>query len=252
MTHVHTSDDTAKWRAYQESVAGRLRTELLWRGLEPHLPPPPASVVDIGAGTGDFAERLVHAGYRASLVDVSAAMLAEAAARLGRADVRTVVGDIEHDELELAPSSVDIVVCHSVIEFVEDRERVAERLVGWLRPGGVLSLAFGNRQQGPLKAALVSRDFARARRELEGPPETPDCFGRPRRLLDPDAGRRLLARPDLSVVDELGIRCVLDLLGDGVQEDALAALVALEIDLMRRPEYRCLARYVQLVARCRP
>lgn len=247
--HVHTAADVEAWLRYQGSPAGLLRTRLLWHGLRPHLPGTPGRALDVGAGTGEFSARLGHEGYVVVLVDTSAPMLAEAARRLGGREVRAIVGSVGDDRLTLEPESFDLVACHSVIEFVGDRAAVIARLVRALRVGGVLSLAFGNRHQGPLKAAVVQGDFARARRELDGSPETPDCFGRPRRLLDPAEVRAVLAREPLDVLQETGIRIVADLVSPAATEQDPEGLAALEIALMGRPEYRALARYIHVVAR---
>jgi SAM-dependent methyltransferase len=46
----------------------------------------------------------------------------------------------EHDVLadDFPPDSFDLVHCRAVLVHVDDAERAIERLVGWLRPGGVL------------------------------------------------------------------------------------------------------------------
>jgi len=51
----------------------------VWRAaLLRHLPPPPASVLDAGAGTGAISLLLAELGYRVTALDLSRAMLARA------------------------------------------------------------------------------------------------------------------------------------------------------------------------------
>ncbi|HEV3504258.1 MAG TPA: methyltransferase domain-containing protein, partial [Actinomycetes bacterium] len=78
---------------------GRLGFELLLGQVLDALPAPPATVVDAGGGTGQLAVALAGHGYRVTVVDTSAAMLATCAQRAADAGdevagrVATVQGD---------------------------------------------------------------------------------------------------------------------------------------------------------------
>ncbi|MDQ3990884.1 MAG: class I SAM-dependent methyltransferase, partial [Actinomycetota bacterium] len=64
-----------------------------WRAaLRRHLPPPPASVLDAGAGTGSITVLLAEMGYRVTALDLSEAMLARAREKLHGEAVEFVVG----------------------------------------------------------------------------------------------------------------------------------------------------------------
>ena len=67
----------------------------VWRAaLLRHLPPPPASVLDVGAGTGAISLLLAELGFEVTALDLSPAMLARAEekAERRRLSVRTVIG----------------------------------------------------------------------------------------------------------------------------------------------------------------
>lgn len=77
--------------------APRTLTELAaWAAtLRRLLPPPPARILDVGAGTGFLSLLLAQEGYEVSALDVSASMLARLAAKAAELGlgVRTVEGD---------------------------------------------------------------------------------------------------------------------------------------------------------------
>lgn len=56
--------------------------------LRRHLPPPPATILDIGGGTGVHAAWLLAAGYTVRLLDLSPRHVARALADLARMDSR--------------------------------------------------------------------------------------------------------------------------------------------------------------------
>src|SRR3954467_12495559 len=66
------------------SVKGYVRTYVIHQQLLEHLPPPPATVLDIGAGAGHQSFPLAQAGYDVTLLDSSPAMLAKARQQLER------------------------------------------------------------------------------------------------------------------------------------------------------------------------
>lgn len=241
----------ADWQIYQGTNAGRLRNELLWRGLRPHLPQRACRVLDLGAGTGELAGRCHAAGHAVTLVDFSQAMLTEAARHLSGPGVTMICASVDEAPVNLSAASFDVVVCHSVLEFVEDPGRVIATCAGLLIDGGVLSVAFGNRHYAPLRSAIVERDLDRGRRDMAGTSAALDCFGLPKHLFEPDSMRALVRSHGLRIVADHGIRVVTDLLDPGVSSDPAHydRLLALEVSMMAVDAYCDVARYVQVVAR---
>jgi SAM-dependent methyltransferase len=110
------------------------------------LVPPPASLLDAGAGRGRFVLAAAAAGYDASGVEPSARG-AESAARAGARVRRT---SIEGAELDLA--SLDVVTLWHVLEHLEDPGTALTAIRGWLRPGGGLLVGVPN--LGSLQAGI--------------------------------------------------------------------------------------------------
>jgi len=101
--------------------------------------PPPARVVDLGAGAGALAQRLLDAGYR----DVEAVeRRAESFAVPG---VRVHALDLDGDFVEAAHlAAADAVVAVEIIEHLENPWAFARQCARLVRPGGVVVVTVPN------------------------------------------------------------------------------------------------------------
>jgi SAM-dependent methyltransferase len=109
--------------------------------LRAALPPAPASVADLGCGTGSVSLLLAGLGYAVTGVDVSPRMVARARAKAEQSgiDARFVVGDAARPDLE----PVDVVLTRHVAWAVPELDTAIERWVALLRPAGRLVLVEG-------------------------------------------------------------------------------------------------------------
>ena len=105
------------------------RTAVVWealRGVLERVAPSGGSarVVDVGGGTGGLAVRAAGLGHDVTVVDPSPdalAILARRAEESGVADrVRAVQGDLDTLPEIVPAGSVDAVLCHGVLEIVDD------------------------------------------------------------------------------------------------------------------------------------
>ena len=116
------------------------------------LPPAPASVADLGCGTGTLALLLAEQGYAVDALDFSPAMVRLARAKLAAAPepVQGLVAVREGDAADpgLAPASVDVVLCRHVLWALPDPVAAVGRWVQALRPGGRLVLVEGDWSTG--------------------------------------------------------------------------------------------------------
>src|SRR3989454_11105634 len=100
------------------SVKGHVRTYVLHQQLLEHLPPPPASVLDVGGGAGHQSFPLAEAGYQVTVLDSSPAMLDKARQRLRRLSaeaqrrVRLLPADGEHADAAVHGERFAAVLCH--------------------------------------------------------------------------------------------------------------------------------------------
>jgi SAM-dependent methyltransferase len=126
-------------------------------------------IVDAGGGTGGFAVPLASLGHRVTVVDPSPNSLAAAQRRAAEQDVP--LGAIQGDAADLAlvagEQSADLVLCHSVLEFVDSPSAAMAAIATVLRPGGVVSVLTASAVAAVIHRALAGR-FDEARRLLTG------------------------------------------------------------------------------------
>jgi SAM-dependent methyltransferase len=103
---------------------------------------PRASVLELGAGTGKLTEHLVTSGHRVLATDPSAPMLRLLRARVRRAEVAQSAAEA----IPTASRSVDVVACAQAFHWF-DHERAMPEIARVLRPGGVLSLVWNDRDE---------------------------------------------------------------------------------------------------------
>jgi SAM-dependent methyltransferase len=210
------------------------------------------TVLDVGGGTGGFAVPLAAAGHRVTVIDASPdalAALTRRAAEAGVADrVRAVQGDGDDLADLVAPESADLVLCHSLLEVVDDPAAVVKALAAALRPGGVASVLVANRVAAVLGRAVSGHlDIATALlTDPEGRTGARDTL---RRRFDLDAVTGLLAAGGLVVEQTHGVRIVADLLPGAVLEGQTEALLAFELAASALSPYREIATQLHLFAR---
>ncbi|UJW30528.1 class I SAM-dependent methyltransferase [Saccharothrix sp. AJ9571] len=132
----------------------RLSDALLWDALHDHvLPAVPGHgrMVDAGAGTGRWSDRILRArpDLTATLVDLSPDMLSEAAAKARGGQyvdrVTPVEADLREVSTSVPPSSAELVISfHNVLGFLPEPERTIEDLAALLVPGGQLVVVVPN------------------------------------------------------------------------------------------------------------
>ncbi|MCZ7476626.1 MULTISPECIES: methyltransferase domain-containing protein [unclassified Micromonospora] len=231
------------------------RTAVIWSVLRAELDRRAGerlSVLDVGGGTGGFAVPLAEAGHRVTVVDASPdalAALTRRAAEAGVADrVRATQGDADALTGLVEPATVDLVLCHSVLEVVDDPEPVMSALVTALRPGGAASVLVAGRAAAVFGRAMNGQLDAAAALAAD-PHGTTGGRDTLRRRYDATDATALLTAAGLVVEEIHGVRVLADLLPAAVADGQQAALVELERALAARSPYRDLAAQLHLFAR---
>ena len=247
----------AKYAAYLETPEGQLRLDLAFANLRDFLPLNTRSLqaLDIGGGTGANAVRLAQLGIHVTLLDSSAEMLnlAENAARESGLSEQIALQHGDASQLaKLFPAkSFDLIICHNILEFVEDPDSVLRDAARLLRDGSsIISILVRNQAGDVLKAAIRDGNLAAAEENLTAEWGVESLYGGRVRLFRPESLRAMLKEARLAMIAERGVRIVADYLPPQVSRSAeYDRIFALERKLGSRPEFAAVARYAQCIAR---
>ncbi len=232
-----------------------MRTAAVWAVLRRELDRHPGTeltVLDVGGGTGGVAVPLAELGHTVTVVDASPdalAALTRRAADAGVADrIRAVQGDGDALAGLVEPGTADIVLCHAVLEVVDDPAEVVAAIGTALRPGGAISLLVASRAAAVLGRAFNGHLGAASAllNDADGRAGQRDTL---RRRYDADTAAALLGTAGFTVEEIHGVRVLADLLPAAVVEGDARAMLELELALAARPPFRDIASQLHLFAR---
>jgi SAM-dependent methyltransferase len=237
------SDPTmpSSWYDRQAAVVAptyeALDPAILHAWLDGLLPPAPALVLDVGAGTGRDAAWLARLGHDVLAVEPSAAMRAEGERHHADAAVRWLA-----DQLPALPMtqklnlSFDLILLSGVWQHLvpAERQRAMRKLLALLKPGGTLALtlrhgsADTDRAMHPVTLVEVERLAREHGALVVRVVEMPDQMGRPDvswtgvglQLLDDGTGalpllRHVILNDQKTATYKLGLLRVLCRAADG-------------------------------------
>ena len=164
---------------------------------------PALDIVDVGGGTGGLAVPFAALGHNVTVVDPSPDALAAAQRRAAEADARltSVQGEAASLDSVVGPAAADLVVCHNVLEYVEEPADAMSAIARVLRPSATVSVIASNAVAAVLHRALAGR-FAEARRLLTSVGTT---FPAPGWTPFP-LGRRFTLPELIALVERAGLR----------------------------------------------
>lgn len=212
-----------------------------------------ARVLDVGGGSGTRAVPLALSGCKVTVVDASIDALAMLRRRAAEAGVAERVSGIQADadglSAVIAAGSADIVVCHHVLEEVDDPETAVAAMATALAPGGALSILVSGRYAAVIAQTMAGR-FAAARAILDDPAGRFGADDPLRRRFDVTGLHRLLSAAGLRVESISGSGVAGGLVSGAVRQAAQDEdnLAGLESDLADHPQLREIAADLHAVA----
>ncbi len=230
---------------------GKIRLAIVQSDLEDNIPqlsqPGSLKVLDAGAGSGQMMRYFAQKGHTVVACDISKNMLRESerlvAETVPNADVTFI-----HQAFQQLPHEMwgqfDIVICHAVLEWVDEPIEAIESLLTYLKPGGRLSLMFYNVN------AIILRNLLKGnfRKVQSG-----DYRGHPNGLtpnhpLDPGFVLNALKARQVQVDLYSGVRIVYDYLSADMREQrSLEDILEMEKRFSRHDPFRAMGRYVHLL-----
>jgi len=250
--------DAGRYAAYLETPEGRLRTELAFAHLREFLPAQPGAqrlrALDLGCGTGAAGIGLARMGMQVTLLDASPAMLELAERNADAAWVGEKIalqqGDAAQVERLFGAGAFDVVVCHNVLEFVEEPGEVLRNVARVMRDArAILSVVARNQAGEAMKAALQAGDLAAAERSLHAESARDTLYGGNVRLFTAESLEALLKGAGMAIQTRRGVRVVADYLPAQISRAAeYERIFALERKLGERREFFWVARYLQYLA----
>ncbi|WP_299071491.1 methyltransferase domain-containing protein [uncultured Paraglaciecola sp.] len=228
------------------STKGQLRHELLLHHLQEYTleQGKPLDILDAGGGTGVMTKALLELGHNVTLTDISGEVLELARQKLGKDSHLEI---LHRDILSLSTDKqYDLVLCHAVLEWIQDPIEVIKKLLASVKPGGHLSLSFfnydaqlfGNMLYGNFD--YVEQGMATKKNIVRLSPNNPQ---KPKVILS-----ELDALP-VNIIKRVGIRCFHDYLKQPEKQlSDYQQLKQLEIKYGSTEPYLWLGKYFLIVA----
>lgn len=232
------------------TLKGQLRLAVLRRDFAQHIGAGNLRILDVGAGQGQFALELARQGHALTLTDLSQVMLGQAEELFDSARADISWPTFYCGPLQELPANAwppfDVVLCHAVMEWLQDPQDVLRYLLPLVKPGGYLSVIFYNKH-GMVFKNLLRTNFKKVARG--------DCRGHrgsltPLNPLEPERVRAWFNTAGLSMVCESGIRVFHDyILDDAERKRQGDELVEQELVFSQKMPFRDLGRYMHFLAR---
>jgi S-adenosylmethionine-dependent methyltransferase len=247
-----------QWIEEQAKPWGVLRYKQTQANLAKHLGLAPLRILDAGGGNGLDSIPLAQQGHFVEIVDYSTQMLSDAVHRAAQADVqdRIIVHQANVQDIgSLFPDShFDVVLCHNVLQYVENISALLKNLSRLLKANGLISLISINRYSQSYHAAFLRGDLAEALAQVDGHQQRAHIFDTMMTNYSVQEISDMLDSSGCSIEQDYGLRCLFDYWGDNERKSDPAIfeqLERLEFALMDRYPYKLLARYYHVIARKR-
>lgn len=144
-------------------------------------------------------------------------------------------------------NTFDMIICHNVLEYIEDKKSVLDELYRVLKPQGVLSIVKHNRAGRVMQMSVLLDELEKANELLDGKNCTASKFGAIRYYEDAMISKWT---PGLRYKDCFGIRTFWDLQQNQEKhnsEEWQSRMMQLEMRVSQMDEYRQIAFFHHLL-----
>ena len=199
-------------------------------------------ILDFGSGEGITANHFAKKN-NVTAIEPSEEMLTNAWKDY---EYTQIVGDVNALDT-FNDDTFDVIICHNVLEYIDDKEAVVKALARVLKKDGILSIAKHNRAGRVMQMAVLLDEFEKANALLDGENSTASKFGAIRYYEDEDILKWV---PELVISEVFGIRTFWDLQQNQEKhgdEDWQRKMLQLEMRVAQIPEYRDIAFFHHLL-----
>jgi S-adenosylmethionine-dependent methyltransferase len=228
---VHHLSEFIEHGAGQESVKNDVTTQKK----------PVMNVLDVGGGTGIMALEFARQGHAVHLIDISEDALTVASQKL-QAYPQVIV---ELASVDAIQGEYDFIVCHALLEWLDEPLEALNRLITHLAPGGVMSLSFFNKNAKVFNNLLYGNfDYVSA-----GLPKRNTVRLNPHNAQQPNIVIDFLSEiDDIDIIKSNGIRCIHDYMTDKTRIDPqYQKLFELELKYGALEPYKWLGKYFHIL-----
>lgn len=199
-------------------------------------------ILDFGSGEGITANHFAEKND-VTAIEPSKEMLSNAWKDY---EYIQIVGDVNALSA-FKNETFDMIICHNVLEYIDDKTAVVKALARVLKKDGIISIVKHNRAGRVMQIAVLLDDFEKANEILDGKDSTASKFGTIRYYEDNDITKW---EPQITVSDILGIRTFWDLQqnqqkhGDEAWQEKM---LQLELRVSQMQEYKNIAFFHHLL-----
>ncbi len=223
------NNDMKLYYDYTISPLGQLFYKTVWHQLSGISN---KKVLDFGSGFG-FTANFLAQNNDVTAVEIDNTMIEQSDKTQS---FNQIHGDISALK-QFEDGCFDVVICHLVLEFVEQASEILERLSRVLKKGGMLSVVKHNKNGRIIQSIVQDYDLEETKSLLDGGFSFSSAFGDIKYYENQDIVRMLSNSFEIS--DVFGVRVVGSLHSPKIQanEDWVLKMFEIESRLMTRPEF---------------
>ncbi len=226
---------------YTVSPLGKLFYKTLWNQLSGFED---KKVLDFGSGFA-FTTNYMARNNEVTAIEINQSMIDQCKKSEKFLQIH---GGIE-EVMKIPDAAYDLVICHLVLEFVENPKTIIDELMRVLKKDGVLSLVRHNKNGRIIQAIVQDYDILDAANLLDGGYSYSSAFGDIKYYSNEDLLN--LTGSSLTIQKVLGIRVLASLQDEAIQssEDWVNKMLEIESRLVEEPEFINIAYFNHLLLR---
>lgn len=231
-------------------IKGRIRLAVLWQDIDEAItnhPKDSLRVLDVGAGLAQLSLMLAN-NHQVTINDISANMLQMAkdnAKALGvEQKLRIINCPYQQLSEQLAGEKFDLILCHALLEWLGEPEKIMAFFDQFLAKDGILSLCFYNPASKIYRNLMMGNFY-----QLDTPRPADNKSLTPNHPMAADTVENWLNQHGYQIILRSGIRVFSDyapLKRGGLNNPD--AVVQMELKYARMMPFRQMGRYLHLLA----